>query len=307
MKPLMNFMKEDNTYAQHAHSKMVNYPLDPLTAVELELAVSILRREKGLDDSYRFASINLLEPSKNTVLNYKPGEAVEREAFCILLHNREAKTYEAVVSITDGKVKSWTYIPGVQPSVLFDEFMECQQAVKDNSDMQAAFAKRGITDMNNVMVEPWSAGNFGMKEEEQIRMVRAICYYKTSPEDNGYARPISGLHAFVDLNRMEVIKVVDKDAISFPPLHGNYSPDQIGGVRNDLKPLEIIQPEGPSFAVNGHEISWQKWEIRFGFTSREGLVLNTVTYHDKEEDRACSISCLALRMVVPYWLSDGAG
>ena len=38
--------------------------------------------------------------------------------------------------------------------------------------------------------------------------------------------------------------------------------------RADLKPLEIIQPEGPSFEVNGYEVSWQKWRFRVGFTAR---------------------------------------
>lgn len=278
----------------------VSHPLEPLTAAELELAVSILRKEKGLDDSYRFVSINLYEPSKNTVVGFKPGDPIEREAFCILLHNKEAKTYEAVVSITKGKVESWTYIPGVHPSLMFDEFMEFQEAVKNNPDFQAAVIQRGITDMDQVMVEPWSAGNFGIEEEVNVRMARAICYYKKFREDNGYARPISGLYVFVDLNKMEVIKVVDNEIIPFPPLDGHYSPEHIGTMRTDLKPLDIVQPEGPSFKVKGHEIEWQKWKIRFGFTSREGLVLHTVTYNDKEEDRGVLYRASLSEMVVPY-------
>jgi hypothetical protein len=41
--------------------------------------------------------------------------------------------------------------------------------------------------------------------------------------------------------------------------------------REDLKPIEITQPEGPSFTVDGHAVSWQKWQVRIGFTPREGL------------------------------------
>ena len=46
--------------------------------------------------------------------------------------------------------------------------------------------------------------------------------------------------------------------------------------RAGLKPLEITQPDGPSFEIDGHEIRWQKWSFRIGFTPREGLVLYTV-------------------------------
>ena len=32
-------------------------------------------------------------------------------------------------------------------------------------------------------------------------------------------------------------------------------------LRDDLKPLHIIQPEGVSFKMNGHELEWQKWKM----------------------------------------------
>lgn len=32
-------------------------------------------------------------------------------------------------------------------------------------------------------------------------------------------------------------------------------------VRDDLKPLHVVQPEGVSFTVRGHEVEWQKWKM----------------------------------------------
>jgi primary-amine oxidase len=32
-------------------------------------------------------------------------------------------------------------------------------------------------------------------------------------------------------------------------------------LREDLKPLHIVQPEGVSFKMNGHELEWQKWKM----------------------------------------------
>lgn len=277
-----------------------NHPLDPLTAEELKLTVQILKRDKGLDDHYRFANISLLEPAKSIVLDYRDEQQINREAFCIILHNKEGKTYEAVVSLTEGSISSWKLIPGVQPSIMADEFMECQEVVKSHPEMIKAFAKRGLTNMDNIMVDPWSAGNFGIEEEVDVRIVRALCYYRTSLYDNGYARPISGLYVLVDLNKMEVIKIVDKGVIPFPPLDGNYTPDQVGNMRQDVKPLEIVQPKGPSFSTEGHVIDWQKWNIRFGFNSREGLVLHMVSYNDDGVQRPILYRASLSEMVVPY-------
>ena len=70
------------------------------------------------------------------------------------------------MSLNDRRVVSWQHIPGVQPRVMFDEFMECEAAVQADARFQAAIKKRGITDPSLVMVDPWSAGNYGYEDEE---------------------------------------------------------------------------------------------------------------------------------------------
>ncbi|WP_210238493.1 primary-amine oxidase [Aquibacillus sediminis] len=279
---------------------LVNHPLEPLTTEEVRVATSVIKKEKELSDTFRFVSVSLYEPAKDVVLNFKEGDAIKRDAFLILLDNKEEKTYEATVSINEEKVTSWKHVPGVQPPIMEDEFLACETVVKNDPQMQESFIKRGITDFDLVMADPWSAGNFGIEEEEGKRIARTICWLKTSKHDNGYARPISGLHAFVDLNKMEVIKVVDHGVVPIPPNDGKYDPEGVGKLREDIKPLDIIQPEGPSFSINGHEISWQKWKIRFGFNPREGLVLHTVSYTDKGEERPIMYRASLSEMVVPY-------
>lgn len=278
----------------------VQHPLEPLTVEEVDLAVSIIKKEKNLDDTFRIVSLTLNEPEKSIVLNFKEGDSFEREAALILLHNEDGRTYEAIVSLNDEKVIAWKYIPGVQPSIMLDEFSACEKVVKNDLGMQTAIRKRGIADMDLVMVDAWSAGNFGLKEEEGKRLVRALCWLKTSPADNGYARPISGLYAFVDLNKMEVVSIVDNGPVPLPPRDGNYTPDAAGRIRDDIKPLDIVQAQGPSFQIDGHEISWQKWKIRFGFNPREGLVLHTVSYFDKGTERPILYRASLSEMVVPY-------
>ncbi|MEM9008457.1 MAG: tyramine oxidase, partial [Cyanobacteria bacterium P01_F01_bin.86] len=290
------------TLAQERPVTMVTieHPLEPLTPDEITAAVAIVRQEKSLEASFRFATVTLNEPVKETVLSFKPGDAIDREAFLILLDNATAKTYEAVVSLNSGQVKSWEHIPGVQPSIMLDEFVECEAAVKASEEFRAAIAKRGITDPDLVMVDPWSAGNYGIADEEDVRLSRALCWVKANPTDNGYARPIEGVIPVVDLNKMEVIRVEDYGVMPLPPKDGNYTTEYVKEYRQDLKPLEIVQPEGPSFSVNGHEIAWQKWKIRIGFTPREGLVLYTVTYTDKGKERPIFYRASLAEMTVPY-------
>src|SRR5438034_3815764 len=111
-------------------SSSVLHPLEPLTGEEIASAVSIVRNERQLGEKVRFASVTLHEPPKGEVLNFKPGNPITREAAMILLDNADGATYEATVSITEGKVTSWRHVPGVQPSIMLDEFFECEQLLK---------------------------------------------------------------------------------------------------------------------------------------------------------------------------------
>ena len=169
-------------------------PLDPLTAEEIVEAASILKTQRQLGDGVRFETIVLQEPDKDMVLNFQPDDTIERNAFLVILDNDDAATYEAVVSLNERHITSWQYVPGVQPRIMFDEFSECEAAVKANPEFQTALRKRGITDPDLVMVDPWSAGNHGYEDEEGRRLALARNFLRSSPTDNGYARPIEGGH-----------------------------------------------------------------------------------------------------------------
>ena len=276
------------------------HPLDPLTAAEITEAASILKAQRQLGDRVRFETIVLQEPDKATVGNFRPGDAIARNALLVILDNAAAATYEAVVSLNERRVTSWQHVPGVQPRIMFDEFAECEAVVKANPEFQAALRLRGITDFDLVMVDPWSAGNYGFADEEGRRLVLTRNFLRSGPNDNGYARPIEGVTAVVDLNTMEVVRVDDYGLVPLPPNPGNYAAEFVGEFRQDLKPLEITQPEGASFQVDGQSVSWQKWSLRIGFTPREGLVLYTVGYADQGRIRPILYRAALSDMVVPY-------
>ncbi len=287
-----------------------SHPLDPLTAEEIAAASSILKSERQLGARVRFETVVLYEPDKNAVLDFQATafddrKAVPRAAFIVILDNDTASTYEAVVSLDERRVVSWKRVPGVQPRVMFDEFVECETMVRADPQFLAAIKKRGITDPSLVMVDPWSAGNYGYEEEEGRRLVLARCFVRSSPSDNGYARPIEGVTVVVDLNSMEVVRVDDYGLVPLPPndiqnYGGNYCAEFVGEFREDLKPLDITQPEGASFEVEGWGVSWQKWRLRVGFTPREGLVIHNVGYEDQGRIRPVLYRAALSDMVVPY-------
>ena len=280
-------------------TQTVVHPLEPLSKNEIVEAVAILRAKQPIAKAARFVSVTLNEPPKDLVLSFKEGAAFEREAFVILLNSADRKTYEAVVSLSDRKVRSWKHIPGVQPNIMLEEFFETEAAVRENPEWQAAMRKRGLTDFSLAMVEPWSAGHHGIAEEQGKRLLRTYTWTWLSPTDNGFAHPVENLITTVDLNTMTVVKVEDLGVVPVPKELGNYS-NKDAGARDDLKPLQILQPEGPSFEVRGHEISWQKWKFRIGFNSREGLVLYTLTYRDQGRERPILYRASVADMVVPY-------
>lgn len=278
----------------------IKHPLDPLTIAEVQTAVRIVRTDKSLSDRFRFPCVVLHEPPKSVVLNFQVGDVVEREAFLILLDNATGTTYEAIVSLTQAKITTWRAIADVRPNIMADELAECEIAVKAHPEFRAILEKRGITDLDLVVVDPWAVGNFGFEDEKGIRLSRCICYLRQTLDGNFYARPIDGVVPVVDLNNMEVLRIEDTGVVSIPPEAGEYAARFMPRLRQDLKPLQIIQPEGPSFEVDGHLVRWQKWQFRIGFTPREGLVLYTIGYEDQGKLRSILYRASMAEMVVPY-------
>ena len=292
------------TVTQDFSTKWVNlpevkHPLEPLGAEEVAAAVAIVRAAQNVGETFRFPCVTLHEPPKEFVLNFQSGEKFDRQAFLVLLNNQTGEAFEAIVSLTQQTVIDWKHVSDIQPNIMADELSECEAAVKAHPDFQAAVAKRNLN-LEAVVVDPWAIGHFGIEGEDGVRLSRCLCYLRTTPESNFYARPIDGLIPVVDLNKMEVLRIEDLGIVPVPPEAGEYEAQFQPSLRSDIKPLQITQPEGVSFAIDGHEIRWQKWRMRIGFTPREGLVLYQVGYEDQGQVRSILYRASLAEMVVPY-------
>jgi primary-amine oxidase len=276
------------------------HPLDPLTEAELRAAVRILRAGADLGDRIRCIDVSLHEPEKADLARHAGGEALPRQAYVVVLDNADGATYEAVVSLSAGRVESIDRVAGVQPAITLDEYVEAERAVRADPRFQAALARRGVEHPERVMAEAWTVGSHATAEEHERRLAWTPCWYREDPADNGYSRPIEGLLAIVDLNSMEVLRVEEHADTAIPAASGDYTSDRVGPLRSDVRPLEISQPEGPSFAIDGREVRWQKWRFRVGFTPREGLVIHTVSYQDGDRERSVLHRASYAELVIPY-------
>ncbi len=277
------------------------HPLEPLSPPEIERAVALILGATACTSMPRFACVQLHEPEKSLVYGFESGQSWNRQAFAILM--MENQTYEVVVSLSSGEIEAWELIPGAEPPLLLDEFFECEATVKAYPPFIEACAARGVTDLDLVMVDPWTAGAYGDEEgagTEGRRLARAMTWVRTAPNDNGYARPLEGVAVYVDLAKNEVVKLVDYGVVPLPSEPGNWAREFFDGregqLQAPLKPLEIVQPEGPSFVVDGHEVTWANWKVRLDFWAREGLILRDCCF----DNRPVFYRASMCDMVVPY-------
>ncbi|KAF3959613.1 hypothetical protein CMV_015593 [Castanea mollissima] len=288
-----------------------SHPLDPLSAAEISVAVATVRAAGAtpeVRDSMRFVEVALVEPAKSVVAladayffpPFQPSLLPKSKGGPVIPTTRGGHHR--------GKVISSNIVPDVQPPMDAVEYAECEAVVKDFPLFREAMKRRGIEDMDLVMVDAWCVGYHSDADAPSRRLAKPLIFCRTEsdcPMENGYARPVEGIHVLVDMQNMVLIEFEDRKLVPLPPADPlrNYTPGETrGGVdRSDVKPLQIIQPEGPSFRVNGNFVQWQKWNFRVGFTPREGLIIYSVAYIDGSRGRRPVAHRLSfVEMVVPY-------
>jgi primary-amine oxidase len=128
--------------------------------------------------------------------------------------------------------------------------------------------------------------------------VLAIDYPHMNPTKDSPIPPSSS-HAHAE--------TTPRERFAPPSAPHNYLPEQIAmdepnfKVRDTLKPLHVIQPEGVSYSLSGRVMKWQNWTFHLGFTYREGLVLSGITYDDGAKGTRPMFHRISVaEMVVPY-------
>ena len=285
----------------------MTHPLDPLSAAEIRRAAAIVRRDRGVGEGWRFASIELREPAKADLPAIESGERVTREAAVVCWNRADGAAYRATVSLTGDQVSAWEQLPGQQPNMTVDEWHECDVMLRSHPAVIEALAKRGVTDMSRVLSDMWAYGAALVPERYAGRRIGwCDVWYRGSELGNPYAHHLSGLHPIVDLNAMELLELEDTEETKDnedtdrEPVRGEYLPDLLPMRLREVAPLQVTQREGVGFTLDGTLLSWQNWQLRLGFNHREGLVLHQVSIKDGERRRPIAHRLSFAEMVVPY-------
>ncbi len=275
------------------------HPLDPLDAGEVERAVACVRAARELGDAVRFVFVELREPDKASLAAFRAGGVPPpRQAALVVL--AAGRTHEALVDLDRDELSAWAVVPGVHAAVTADEYAEAEVAVKADAGFRRALALRGVHDLELVMVDTWSVGLF---EDGDRRVGRALSWLRSDlTGDNGYARPIGGLIAIVDLSSMEVVRIDDHGALPVPEEPGDYRDGGGRPYRDDLRPIEVSQPEGSSLALDGRALSWGPWRVRVGFNPRESLTLHDLAFDagDGTGPRSIAHRLSIAELAIPY-------
>src|SRR5215472_16748239 len=274
------------------------HPLDPASAGEYLAGREIMAAAGLLADPVRFAYYGLEEPAKDEVLGCGPAD---RRLRAFLLNLKNGESTDVVVSLTKGNVLSARTVDTAaegQLPIIDSEFHLVEEIMAADPDWQATLARRGLTDMSRIRIAPITAGAYrAPAEDDQRRMVRVLAFLQAAEHDLAWAHPVDGVTAHIDLIEKKVLRVTDAFQLPVPMESGDYDDPAVRGQeRTTLRPIEITQPQGPSFTVEGNLLHWQDWSLRVGFDAREGLTLHQIELAGRPVIYRASVP----EMVVPY-------
>ncbi|MEV2223951.1 primary-amine oxidase [Nocardia vinacea] len=278
--------------------------LASLSADEITMVRAIVADTGSLTATGRFVYVGLDEPDKAQVLAYEAGTgpAPERLARVLLLDLASGAARDVSVSLTARVIRADRPIDGTrgQVPILEEEFAAVGTVLADNERWCAALRQRGV-DPESVVCVPLSAGHYDIPNEQGRRIIRVFAFRQDHPQDHPWAHPVDGLCAYVDIIARELVDLIDFRTFDVPAEPGNFQdPAQAGPPLEGLRPIEISQPQGPSFTVDGDRIEWANWRLSIGFDAREGLILRQLAFRDAERYRPVLYRASIAEMVVPY-------
>ena len=287
------------------------HPLDPATAAEYLAGRDIMAAAGLLAEPTRFAYYGLEEPPKDEVLagpgltgQHPAHQPPDRRLRAFLVNLSTGESADVVVSLSRREVVSAHRLDPAtdgQLPIIETEFAVVEEVVRADPGWRAAMARRGLTDVTKIRTCPITAGVFGVADDDRRRMVRVLAFVQTQEHDLAWAHPVDGIAAYVDLIEKKVFKIVDEFELPVPEESGDYDDPAVRGPqRTTLRPIEITQPEGPSFTLDGHSLRWQDWWMRIGFDAREGLTLHQISLHPGDHERPVIYRASIPEMVVPY-------
>ena len=304
------------------------HPLDQLRGYEIDVAREVAIKARG-QHFILFRAIFLQEPLKADLVPFlhaehdgrvsseSPRPARLAKVQYDVIHDDKSHEYmESLIDVNQRKEVLHRLVDKKhQAALTMEELTALQEACMSSSLYREAISQFTLPEGFEVTIDPWPYG--GPDPEESVpRYTQGLCFAKDmrngSEDSNHYGYPLP-IIPVMDTCKSEIIRI-DKlatggkeDGLAHGTTSKNvldhcrsaeYIPELLEiDMRQDLKPLNVLQPEGPSFKVsNDSLVEWQKWRFRVGFNPREGATLHDIHYDGRSIMYRLSFS----EMTVPY-------
>ncbi|EER27933.1 hypothetical protein D8B26_005949 [Coccidioides posadasii str. Silveira] len=304
------------------------HPLDQLRAEEIVQARDVII-QAWPGSLLQFRSIFLEEPTKSLLIPFLKAEhngtlngytprppRLARVQYDVVKENKFCGYTESVVDVNlKDEVSRQDFDTSCQPYLTMEEMKKFFDLCLPSPLFQEATSKFKLPEGYEVELEPWPYG-YSPPGETPPRYIQGLCFARDKRngnlDSNHYSHPIPMI-AILDVYKQEIVQIQKlatggtADGLAYDTHQENpvdhcrpaeYVPELADvEYRTDIKPLNIIQPEGPSFKVSGESlVEWQKWRLRVGFNPREGVTLHDVHYDGRSIFYRLSLS----EMTVPY-------
>ncbi|GLT78496.1 hypothetical protein SLA2020_500290 [Shorea laevis] len=287
----------------HSHQY---HPLDPLTPAELTLVSTILTTYyPRTTHNLTFQYVGLEEPNKDALLSWLQKNHIKtpippRQASVIARINH--KTHQIIVDLSHNKVVYDQVYHGYgYPLLTFEEQIAANELPRTHPPFLAAIQRRRLK-IEEVVCGSFTVGWYGEKRRNR-RLVRVMCYYLDGTV-NLYMRPIETITVTVDLDEMKIIEFRDRLTVAVPKADGTdyRESQQKPPFGPQLMSITVVQPDGPSFTIDGHIVRWGNWDFHLSFDARAGPIISLASIYDteKQKTRRVLYRGFVSELFVPY-------
>ncbi|KAF6065134.1 Copper amine oxidase, enzyme domain family protein [Candida albicans] len=258
------------------------HPLDPLSPAEIK-SVSNIVKSKFPNKSISFNTVTLKEPIKRAYYEWKEkkGPLPSRLAYYVVVADGDSGVHEGFVDIGAQELIEIKHTEGVQPILTPHDLQVTEEIIRNDPEVQRQCELSGVppNSMHQIYCDAWTIG-YDERWGASRRLQQALMYWRSDEDDSQYSHPLD-FCPIVDMNAKKVVfidipqrrrKVSKHKHSSFHPKHvaDKYgSKENPSGYRQEDFPINITQPEGVSFKLDNHVMSWSNFNFHIGFNYRE--------------------------------------
>jgi len=202
-----------------------------------------------------------------------------------------------------GKIAALTDLGELQPGLSDDDIERARTIIDADPAVGAALLRRGLRIRGKISetvgVQFAALGHDRTLENAQRRLVRALF---SSDQDavNEFSPYLEGVMAVIDLFSGKVARLYDAPgAASVKVAHDIFDP-VVQGRRSHANDVTPAKRNRRNFAIDRHRVDWQKWQFRFGFNAREGLVLHQISFNDNGKRRSIVYRAAVSEVLTAY-------